>query len=50
MNRREARFQKKLQKYKGKKRLQVRSLVRISKASNMGHITKNFSYKNFEAR
>ena len=56
MNRSEARFQKKLQKYKGKKRIERRFRsngtwfkVLVSKASNTRQ-TKRHSHLNFEAR
>lgn len=49
MNRREARFQKKLQKYKGKKRLQMKPVIHISKPSNKGH-TKSYDCPNVELR
>ena len=49
MNRSEARFQEKLQKYKGKKRIEKRFRFRITKASNTGK-TKRYSHQNFEAR
>tara|TARA_R100001163_G_C4934442_1_gene108942 strand:+ start:304 stop:453 length:150 start_codon:yes stop_codon:yes gene_type:complete len=49
MNRSEARFQEKLQRYKGKKRIEKRFRFRITKASNTGK-TKRYSHQNFEAR
>ena len=49
MNRREARFQKKLQKYKGKKRLQFKPVIHIRKPSNKGN-TKSYDRPDVELR
>ena len=49
MNRSEARFQEKLQRYKGKKRIEKRFRFRITKASNTGK-TMRYSHQIFEAR